>query len=267
MAKAIRLIKEALPLADCVIEILDARAPKSSRNEDALKIFSGKKRVIVLNKYDLADEEQSALWKKFYREEGAEVVFANCLTGAGVNDIERAVRNLTAEKVSAQKSRGRLSVTIRAAVFGIPNVGKSSLINRYSGKKSAKTENRPGVTRANKWIKVKKDFEILDTPGILPPKFTEPQSGINAALIGSVKDSVTDTYSLANELLKFLIANYPQLIESRYNLNASETGFSEIALKRGYLRPGGTPDTERCANVLIDEFRAGKIGQVTLDIL
>ncbi|GHV41102.1 ribosome biogenesis GTPase A [Clostridia bacterium] len=270
MAKTKRLIKEVLPLADAVIELLDARAPKSSRNADIPAIIGGKRHIIVFNKYDLADEAQSARWKRFYEKGGAFVVFANCLTGDGVNEIEKAVRNAVADKVAAQKARGRLTVTIRAMVLGVPNVGKSSLINRYAKKARAKTEDRPGVTRSLQWIKVKNDFEILDTPGILPPKFATEREGLTVAFTGGVKDSVTDTFSIANELVKFLAENYPANISSRYNVSAealSEDGLEKIALSRGYLLSGGKPDVTRCAVMVLDEFRAGKIGRVTLDLL
>jgi len=257
-------------LVDVILEIVDARLPKSSRNPFVAELLHNKGHVIVFNKSDLADKALTKEWAQHYEADGTVVVTANCLTGEGVSAIEAAVRAQSKEKVASYKKKGVLNVVVRAMVIGIPNTGKSTLINRYAGKNTAKTEDRPGVTRNRRWIKVKKDFELLDTPGILWGRFEEELTGIYIALTGGIIDRIIDIYTLAVKLIEILCERYPHFIAERYNVVASEDAAGtlvEIGRKRGYLLKGGEIDTERTAVMLIDEFRAGKLGRVTLDEL
>ena len=271
MAKAKRKIQENLKLVDIVVELLDARVPLSSRNPEIDTLAAGKFRIIVLNKYDLSDTRANSLWQEYFENLGAKVVMANSINGAGLNSIYPAASLLMAEKIARQKARGRLMVPIRAVVAGIPNVGKSTFINKLYGKGIAKTGDRPGVTKANQWIKVKADFELLDTPGILWPKFEDKIVGQNLAFTGAIKDEIMDIEALSKEFIGFMRINYPELLKQRYNIDYSPEAenyeiFEMIGKSRGFLLKGQTVDFKRTAITLLDEFRGGVIGKISLEM-
>lgn len=270
MAKTRRLIDENLKLIDVVIEIIDARVPFSSRNPDFDDIFSLKPRIIVMNKCDLADENATQKWASWYKKSGTDVILTDSLSGKGVDKIADAAKNAIADKISRDAERG-LTRPVRLMIAGIPNVGKSSLINRLSGRAAAKTGDRPGVTKGKQWIRLKNNIELLDTPGILWPKFENPQVGMNLAFIGSIRDEIIDVETLACHLLDFLRDNYAQLLSTRYKLDSDISRLSGYELleyigrKRGFVISGGEIDTYRGANVILDEFRGAKIGRITLE--
>lgn len=270
MAKTRRLIDENLKLIDVVVEILDARVPVSSRNPDFDTLFASKPRVVVMNKFDLADERATAAWEKWYRDNGARVLLTNSLNGKGVDRLAGEVKLAIADKLARDAARG-VTKAVRLMVVGIPNVGKSSLINRLSGRASAKTGDRPGVTRGKQWIRLKNGMELLDTPGILWPKFEDQTTGMHLAFIGSIRDEIMDVETLACNLLEYLRDHYAPLLVQRYKLD-SDISVMEgyelleyIGKKRGFVVSGGEIDTYRGANVILDEFRAAKIGRVTLE--
>jgi ribosome biogenesis GTPase A len=274
MTKALRMMKENLALVDVLIELLDARIPFSSKNPNIDELAKTKKRIIVLNKADLADEATNALWKAFYEKEGFLVAAVNSNSGKGLNRVTELSRELMAEKIARGKARGRLMVPIRAMVVGIPNVGKSTIINRYAGKNMAKVADRPGVTRGKQWITIAADFELLDTPGILWPKFEENPNdinqGINLALTGAISDNILEIEKLALALLEFMAANFPQGLINRYKIELSDNDDAESLLIkigeiRGFKAKDEGIDLRRTAIILIDEFRAGKLGRVTLE--
>jgi ribosome biogenesis GTPase A len=247
MTRAKRELLENVSLTDIVVEILDARIPISSRNPELSEIAKHKNRIIVLNKSDLADPTENAAWRK---KLGA--VLANAKTGDGIDEIYKAAQKLSKEKIERQKARGRIFTPIRAMIVGIPNVGKSAAINRLVGKNVAKTSDRPGVTRSVQWIRLKKDFELLDAPGILPPKIEDPEAAINLALTGAIPDKLLDAVGLANILLEKI--NYPRSL-------------NEIGFQKGLLVKGGAADEEKAAIVVLDEYRNGKLGLITLEKL
>jgi len=269
MAKTKRLIRESLSLVDVVIELIDARIPFSSKNPDLGEMTKDKKRIIVFNKWDLADKNKSKEWMRIYEAAGYTALAADCASGVGLAEIEKTARALMKEKIDAQKARGRRLVTIRAMVAGIPNVGKSTLINKYANKTVAKVEDRAGVTRNKQWIKVRNDFEIMDTPGVLWHKFDDPKVGLNIAFTGGIKDEIIDIISLACKLAEFIAEFYPKSLQARYNIEAdNEEGavlLEKIGRVRGCLIKGGQIDFTRAAVMLIDEFRAGRLGGMTLD--
>ena len=270
MAGAERMIKESLALVDVVIEMVDARIPSSGKNPAIEEITKNKKRMLVFNKWDLCDKTKSKKWMEIYKSKGYMPVAADCSKSAGISDIEKAARLLAAEKIEKAAARGIKSVQIRAMVAGMPNVGKSTLINRYADKKVAKAEDRPGITKNNRWIKVKKDFEILDTPGVLARKLDDRQTALFIALTGGIKDELADITALAEELLRFIVKNYPESLNKRYGADAGDAGTARglldvIGRARGCLLKGGSIDAERTAIMLVDEFRAGKLGGMTLD--
>lgn len=270
MAKTRRLIDENLKLIDVVVEILDARVPVSSRNPDFDTLFASKPRVVVMNKFDLADERATAAWEKWYRDNGARVLLTNSLNGKGVDRLAGEVKLAIADKLARDAARG-VTKAVRLMVVGIPNVGKSSLINRLSGRASAKTGDRPGVTRGKQWIRLKNGMELLDTPGILWPKFEDQTTGMHLAFIGSIRDEIMDVETLACNLLEYLRDHYASLLVQRYKLDGDISvmeGYElleYIGKKRGFVVSGGEIDTYRGANVILDEFRAAKIGRVTLE--
>lgn len=270
MAKTRRLIDENLKLIDVVVEILDARVPISSRNPDFDTLFASKPRVVVMNKFDLADERATAAWEKWYRDNGARVLLTNSLNGKGVDRLAGEVKLAIADKLARDAARG-VTKAVRLMVVGIPNVGKSSLINRLSGRASAKTGDRPGVTRGKQWIRLKNGMELLDTPGILWPKFEDQTTGMHLAFIGSIRDEIMDVETLACNLLEYLRDHYASLLVQRYKLDGDISvmeGYElleYIGKKRGFVVSGGEIDTYRGANVILDEFRAAKIGRVTLE--
>ena len=271
MTKTMRMLKENISLVDIVIELLDARIPYSSKNPDIDKLAQNKKRIIILNKADLADEAVNAAWTARFAEQGIEVVTVNAVAGKGLDGVSAAAKALMQEKLDRLRAKGRIFVPTRAMIVGVPNVGKSTLINRYAGAALAKTADRPGVTRSKQWIKVRKDFELLDTPGILWPKFDDAFVGGSLALTGAVNDNILDTQTLACELIARLSKLYPEALPKRYGVAPHAEGTEpldtlvKIAEARGFLQKGGTPDTERASIILIDEFRGGKLGRISLE--
>lgn len=270
MTKAKRMMQENIKLVDVVIELVDARVPLSSRNPDMNEIANNKPRIIVFNKVDLADDVKTKEWMNKFKSEFAAVLYINSKNGKGINSVLTAVKEVCKEKIERNKKRGLINKPMRAMVVGIPNVGKSTFINKLVGKSSAKTGNKPGVTRGKQWIKLKKDIELLDTPGILWPRFEDKQVGINLALIGSIKDELLDTRELAFELIEYMKANYKENFLKQYNVeNIEEKSpgdiLEDITIKRNILMAGSQPDIERMAIMLLDEFRNGKFGNITLE--
>ena len=265
MKKTRELIQENLKMVDLVIEVIDARIPVSSRNPIIDDLVKSKQRIIVLNKSDLSDEAANREWADEFRKDGSIVLQMNCMSGQGVNQLFKTLSRLQDEKNKDQIRKKPL----RMMIVGVPNVGKSSLINRMTGKKSAKTGDRPGVTKGKQWLALENGMQLLDTPGILWPKFEDPEVGLNLAFCGSIKDEILDMATLALELIKVLAADYPKLLMERYKLDGvSEDGLENmeaIALKRGFILPGKRIDYERCAKTVLDEFRGGKIGRITLE--
>lgn len=265
MKKTRELIAENLKAVDLVIEVIDARIPVSGRNPIIDELVKSKKRIIILNKSDLSDAAENKKWEEHFKRQGNMVLSMNCMSGGGVNMLYKLLNRLQDEKNAGQIRKKAL----RMMIVGIPNVGKSSLINRMTGKKSAKTGDRPGVTKGKQWLGLENGMQLLDTPGILWPKFEDPQVGLNLAFCGSIKDEILDTASLALELIKLLARDYPQLLMSRYKLDEIDedalTNMENIAQKRGFILPGKRIDYERCGRTLLDEFRSGKIGNITLE--
>lgn len=270
MTKTKRMMQENISLVDIVIELLDARLPYSSKNPDIDNLAKDKLRIIVLNKVDLADEKLTKLWQKYFEEKGFKVVLTNSNSGKGISDITAVSRELMQEKIERLRKRGRIFVPIRAMIVGIPNVGKSTLINKYVGKAMAKTGDKPGVTRSKQWVKIKKDFELLDTPGILWPKFNDKNVGLKLGFTGAIKDDIIDKYTLAVKLIETLVKNQPKSLKLRYNIeyNINETPediLIKIGESRGFKIKGGQVDTERSSIILLDELRGGKLGRITLE--
>ena len=265
MKKTRELIAENLKMVDIVIEVIDARIPVSSRNPIIDELVKTKKRIIILNKSDLSDGRANGEWGDFFKKQGNIVLSMNCMSGVGVNQLYKLLSRLQDEKNEGQIRKKPL----RMMIVGVPNVGKSSLINRLTGKKSAKTGDRPGVTKGKQWLSLENGMQLLDTPGILWPKFEDPKVGLNLAFCGSIKDEILDVATLALELIKVLQKDYPQLLQERYKLEEIEedalTNMENIARKRGFILPGKRIDYERCGKTLLDEFRSGKIGNITLE--
>ena len=270
MTKTRRQIEADLKQVDAVCEIVDARIPVSSRNPDIDSICAGKPRILVLNRMDLADPAATQKWAAFFKEKGMTVIATDCKTRKGIADFTPAARKACAQKLERDAARG-MSRPIRVMVVGIPNVGKSTLINQISGRKGAKAENRPGVTRGKQWVTVDRSLQLLDTPGILWPKFEDPEVGLKLAYTGAVKEGVIDLEELACALMELLHRYYPDALSERYKIQAEPgtPGYQllEIAGKnRGFLLSGGKIHTERMAKVLVDEFRSGKLGRFTLEM-
>lgn len=265
MKKTRELIAENLKMVDIVIEVIDARIPVSSRNPIIDELVKSKRRLIILNKSDLSDPKANEAWAETFKKQGNLVLTMNCMTGIGVGQLYKLLSRLQDEKNEGQLRKKSL----RMMIVGVPNVGKSSLINRMTGKKSAKTGDRPGVTKGKQWLGLENGMQLLDTPGILWPKFEEPQVGLNLAFCGSIKDEILDTASLALELIKVLQRDYPQLLRERYKLDELDedalVNMEAIAAKRGFILSGKRVDYERCARTVLDEFRGGKIGNITLE--
>lgn len=271
MTKTKRMMNENISLVDIVIELLDARIPYSSKNPDIDNLARNKFRIIILNKVDLADDKKTLQWEEFFRNKGYEVILVNSVSGKGLKDITEVSGKLMKEKLERLKKRGRIFVPIRAMIAGIPNVGKSTLINKFVGKAMAKTGDKPGVTRGKQWVKIKKDFELLDTPGILWPKFDDKAVGLKLAFTGAVNDDILDSYTLAVNLIDFLRKLYPGVLSDRYKIDFDEKVSSDYVLKkigeaRGFKIKGGEVDLDRSANILIDEFRGCKLGKITLEV-
>ena len=270
MVKAKRKIQETLKLVDVVIEILDARIPNASRNPDIDDLARGKFRIIVLNKSDLADPELNQAWKEHFEKKGAHVIMANSVKGTGLERIYPAALDFMREKIERQRAKGRIAIVMRAMVVGIPNSGKSTFINKLNGKSIAKTGDRPGVTKANQWIKVKKDFELLDTPGILWPKFEDIEVGKKLAFTGAIRDVIMDLEELAVLFIDEMRASYPDAIKKRYGIEFedSDEGYvvlEKIGLARGFLMKGSRVDLKRASVILLDEFRGGILGKISLE--
>ena len=270
MAKTRRLIKESLTRVDCLTEILDARIPLSSRNPEIGEITAGKPRIILLNKCDMADEKVTADWIKYFRSTGAEALAVDCRSGKGLNAYTPLVRKVLAEKIKANTDRGMAGKALRVMVVGIPNTGKSSFINKMAGRVRAKVADRPGVTTSNQWFFIGNGIELLDTPGVLWPKFDDPVVGDRLAFIGSVKDAVLDIETMAVRLLDVLRDGYPDRLSERYKIdNFDELQSWEIleliGRKRGMLISGGEVNTERASVMLLDEYRGGKLGRISME--
>ena len=270
MTKAKRAMQEDIKLVDLVIELVDARSPLSSRNPDIDTLGKNKARLILLNKADLADPAANQAWTGYFEKKGYTVVRIDARRKADLKPIQAAVMTACKEKIERDRRRGIKNRPVRAMVVGIPNVGKSTFINSYAGRACAKTGNKPGVTRGNQWIRLNKEVELLDTPGILWPKFEDPQVGIRLALLGSVKDDILNSDELAVELLRRLRAAYPEALSERYGeavLAGSEAeALMEIARARNCILKGGEPDYSRAAKLLIDDFRGGRLGRITLEL-
>jgi ribosome biogenesis GTPase A len=272
MAKARRRLQDALPLADVVAEIVDARIPESSRNPELDSLLSGKPRLLLLNKSDLADASRTAKWKAWYAQRGITALPVDCKSGSGLNVVLPTVREMLKEQIESWKQKGMVGRTIRIMVVGIPNIGKSSFINKMAKTGVAKVEDRPGVTRGNQWYTIGKGYELLDTPGVLWPKFEDPRVGEHLAFTGAVRDEVLDGEQLAARLAWTLLQQEPEKLKTRYKLAANlkvENGYellTAIAKRRGMLVSGGDADTERASVMLLDEFRSGKIGRITLEL-
>ena len=270
MAKSRRLIKESLTRVDCVTEILDARIPLSSRNPEIGEITAGKPRIILLNKCDMADEKVTADWIKYFRSTGAEALAVDCRSGKGLNAYTPLVRKVLAEKIKANTDRGMAGKALRVMVVGIPNTGKSSFINKMAGRVRAKVADRPGVTTSNQWFFIGNGIELLDTPGVLWPKFDDPVVGDRLAFIGSVKDAVLDIETMAVRLLDVLRDGYPDRLSERYKIDnfddlQSWEILELIGRKRGMLISGGEVNTERASVMLLDEYRGGKLGRISME--
>ena len=269
MTKAKRAMKEDVKLVDLVIELVDARAPLASRNPDIDSLAAGKGRVILLNKADLASEKANAAWITYFESQGFQVMKIDARAKATLKQLNALIQEACKEKIERDRRRGILNRPVRAMVVGIPNVGKSTFINSYAGKACAKTGNKPGVTKGNQWIRLNKTLELLDTPGILWPRFEDQQVGLKLALIGSINDQILNKDELACELIRFLKKRYPQVLAERFGLETEgkEAAFilEEIARVRACLLKGGDLDVSRAAALLLDDFRAGKLGRITLE--
>ena len=270
MTKAKRMMQENIKLIDIVVELLDARVPRSSKNPDIDQLANNKFRLVILNKADLADEEATRIWENYYKEKGFFVVKVNAQKGQGIKNVKGAIMEACKEKMERDRKRGILNRPIRAMVAGIPNVGKSTFINSFAGKACTKTGNKPGVTKGKQWIKINKDVELLDTPGILWPKFEDQIVGLHLAFIGSIKDEIIQVEELSMNLIKFLQEKYPVQLKERYDLPEEELtpeqALAHIAEVRFCKKQGNEVDLEKAAAILMEDFRSGKIGRITLEL-
>lgn len=268
MTKAKRQMQEDIKLIDIIIELVDARVPLSSRNPDIDELGKNKSRLILLNKADLADERQNEAWKEYFQNKGFFVVKVNSRSGAGMKNIQNVIQEACKEKIERDRRRGIKNRPIRGMVVGIPNVGKSTFINTFAGKACAKTGNKPGVTKGKQWIRLNKNVELLDTPGILWPKFEDQEVGIRLAFVGSIKDDLLNMEELALMLIDYVKDKYPGALKERYG--TEETGTSleimeAIARARGCIKKGEELDYSKASLVIFDDFRAGKTGRITLE--
>ena len=268
MTKAVRMMQENIKLIDLIIELVDARIPFSSRNPDIDELGKNKSRIVLLNKSDLADPVWNRQWMEYFQKQGAYVLEINSKTGAGIKAINGLVQEACREKLERDRKRGIVNRPVRAMVAGIPNVGKSTFINAFAGKACTKTGNKPGVTKGKQWIRLNKNLELLDTPGILWPKFEDQQVGLNLAYIGSVNDDVIVLEELACHLLDTLHQLYPKAVEERYHIEWKEKSvenLEEIARSRGCFQKGEALDLKKAAGILLDDFRSGRLGRMTLE--
>ena len=270
MTKTRRMMEEDLKLVDAVCEILDARIPVSSRNPDIDAICGTKPRMVILNRIDMADPGMVRVWTEYFKSRGMAVIQTDCKSRKGINTFVPALRSLLREKLRRYEEKGQIGRPLKVMIVGIPNVGKSTFINQVAGRKGAKAENRPGVTRGKQWVTVDRGLLLLDTPGILWPKFEDPQVGIRLAYTGAVKDDILDVEGLSCHLMEMLWKRYPQVIRERYKIEMPEDAEGYALLeaagrKRGFLISGGEVDTERMARVLLEEYRSCKLGRLTLE--
>lgn len=268
MTKAKRQMQEDIKLIDLVIELVDARVPLSSRNPDIDDLGRQKARLVLMNKADLADEEQNKAWTAYFKEKGFFVVKLDARTKAGMKAISSVIMDACKEKIERDRKRGIKNRPVRAMVVGIPNVGKSTFINTYAGKACAKTGNKPGVTKGKQWIRLNKNVELLDTPGILWPKFEDQRVGLYLALVGSIKDELLNIDELSLELIKILQANYPGVLGQRYGILEQQTPaevLQEIAKNRNCVKKGSELDYSKASALVIDDFRSGRLGKITLE--
>lgn len=272
MTKTKRKIQDSLKLVDAVVEIIDARVPISSRNPDLDQLVQSKPRLILMNKCDMADPKETAKWIEYYKNRGVSAIPVDCKSGKGLSSFIPAIKNVLSDRIKAWEAKGMVGRSIRVMIVGIPNVGKSSFINKMMRGNKAKVEDRPGVTRGNQWFTIGKGFDLLDTPGVLWPKFDDPAVGEKLAFTGAVKDQVMDTEQLAGRLLEFLRDNYSEYLKPRYKIEdvdiSNMQGYEILNLigrKRGMLISGGEIDTERAAIMVLDEFRSAKLGKITLE--
>lgn len=268
MSKAKRAMQEDLKLINVIIELVDARVPLSSKNPDIDPMANGKSRIILLNKCDLADAAVTAQWKKYYEKKGFFVALVNSKQGKGVKQVNEVIQSACKEKIERDRRRGILNRPIRAMIVGIPNVGKSTFINSFAGKACTKTGNKPGVTKGKQWIRLNKNVELLDTPGILWPKFEDQPVGLRLAFIGSIKDELSNQYELCLLLMKYLQEHYPEAVPKAYQIEADDSEvvlLERVAKRRGCLKAGGEYDLDKAANYVIDDFRNGRLGAISLE--
>lgn len=271
MTKAKRMMQEDIKLIDLVIELVDARVPLSSRNPDIDELGKNKSRIILLNKSDLADTRKNKLWMDYFSKKGFYVLEMNSKTGAGMKSIQSMVQEACKEKIARDRKRGILNRPVRAMVVGIPNVGKSTFINSFAGRACAKTGNKPGVTKGKQWIRLNKSLELLDTPGILWPKFEDQRVGLHLAMIGSINDEIIHLDELAYELIRFLQKEYAGLLEKRYQIEipAGQEAYDTIKAvcvsKKCYLK-GEALDIRKASSMIVEDFRNGRIGKITLEM-
>ena len=269
--KAIRSMQEDIKLIDLVIELIDARIPIASRNPEIDKLGKNKARLILMSKSDLADAAVNSAWIAYYKTQGIPAILIDSRKGSGLKEIQEAVNVACKEKIERDRKRGIINRPVRAMVAGIPNVGKSTFINAYAGKACTKTGNKPGVTKGKQWIRLNKNLELLDTPGVLWPKFEDEMVGLHLAMIGSINDEILQTEELAVQILDFMRKNYSQRIQERYQVEIADDNadmfsvLGEIAIKRGCLKKGGEPDLEKAAGIVMDEFRSGILGRVSIE--
>lgn len=279
MLKTKKQIIEDIKLIDVVIELLDARIPESSKNPDIQKIIQNKKRIVILNKSDLAEENETKKWVKFYKNNGIKAIAADSNLGKGIKETLKQIENIMEEDMQKAASKGRIKKNIRVMILGIPNVGKSSFINRLCNKKSTVVGNKPGVTKQKQWVRIANNIELLDTPGVLWPKFEDENVALNLSYTGSIKDEVLQSVEIAFNLLMFLFENYKQNLMQRYKITSEELETIKaedkneelynlmklIGKRRGAVISGGEVDDEKTANIILNDFRSGKLGRITLE--
>ncbi|MDO5145434.1 MAG: ribosome biogenesis GTPase YlqF [Eubacteriales bacterium] len=269
MTKARRMMQENIKLIDIMVELVDARVPLSSKNPDIDELAKNKARLIVLNKIDMADARITKEWENYYKEKGFFVAKVNSRSGAGMKEVKKLIEEACRDKKERDRKRGILNRPVRAMIAGIPNVGKSTFINSFAGKACTKTGNKPGVTKGKQWIKINKNVELLDTPGILWPKFEDQKVGLRLAWIGSIKEEILDTTEMAIAFLGFLQEEYPGALEARYHVEERSKALAvleNIALERGCLGKGGQPDLEKAGLIVLDDYRSLRLGLISLEM-